>query len=51
VENIHLYNLTGTELVVSYTLLADGLQINVSGFPQGLYLLEVNNQIVKIQKR
>lgn len=51
VEKLHLYSLMGTELAVKYTLLNNGLQINVSALSQGFYLLQVNNQAIKIQKQ
>jgi len=51
VENLRLYTLTGNQLTVSYTLLNNGLQLNVSALPQGFYLLQVNNQTIKIQKQ
>jgi hypothetical protein len=51
VENIALYNIAGTELAVSYTYVNNGLQINTSGLAQGIYLLRVNNQTLKVQKQ
>lgn len=51
VESVHLYSLAGREFAVSYTLLTNGLQLNVSALPQGFYLLQVNNQTIKIQKQ
>ena len=51
VNNLHLYNLTGSELSVPYSLVNNGLQISTDNLPQGLYLLQVNNQVIKFQKR
>ncbi|MDR3704704.1 MAG: T9SS type A sorting domain-containing protein [Paludibacteraceae bacterium] len=51
VDNLHLYNLTGSELSVSYGLVNNGLQISTGDLSQGLYLLQVNNQTIKFQKR
>ena len=51
VESLRLYNLAGIELSVSHTQLTDGLQLNVSALPQGLYLLQVNDQTIKFQKQ
>lgn len=50
-ENVHLYSLTGIELAVKSTLLYNSLQLYVSALPQGFYLLQVNNQTIKFQKR
>ena len=51
VESLRLFNLTGLELSVSHTQLIDGLQLNTRALPQGFYLLQVNNQTIKFQKR
>jgi len=51
VDNLHLYNLTGSELSVSHSLVNNGLQISTGNLPQGVYLLQVNNQVIKFQKR
>lgn len=51
VDNLRLYNLTGSELSVSYGLVNNGLQISTGNLPQGIYLLQVNNQTIKFQKR
>lgn len=51
IDNISLYNLTGNELTVSYSLVNNGMQINTANLAQGLYLLRVNNQTIKFQKR
>ena len=50
-SRVAVYNLTGVAQSVSSTQLADGLQLNVSALPQGFYLLQVNNQTIKFQKR
>jgi len=51
VENIALYNISGNELPLSYSQKTNGIQINTASLPQGLYLLRVNNQTIKIQKQ
>lgn len=51
VESLRLFNLAGIELSVSTTLLSERLQLNISGLPQGFYLLQINNQTIKIQKQ
>jgi hypothetical protein len=51
VENLHLYNLTGSELSVSYSKEDNGLQLSIGNLPQGIYLLQINNQTIKFQKR
>ena len=50
-DNLRLYNLTGSELSVSYSLVNKGLQISTGNLPQGIYLLQVNSQTIKFQKR
>lgn len=51
VESMRLYNLAGNELAVPYTQLVNGIQLNVSALTQGFYLLQVNNQTIKFQRR
>lgn len=48
---VAIYNLSGIVQTASITYLSDGLQLNLSDLPQGLYLLQVNNQTIKIQKQ
>jgi hypothetical protein len=50
-NNVHLYDLKGNELKISFVLINNILQVNTSTLPQGLYLLQVNNQRIKIQKQ
>ncbi|MDR3705823.1 MAG: T9SS type A sorting domain-containing protein [Paludibacteraceae bacterium] len=51
IDNISLYNLAGNELIVSYSLVNNGVQINTANLAQGLYLLRINNQTIKFQKQ
>lgn len=51
VENLRLYTLAGNQLTVSHSLLNNVLQLNVSALPKGFYILQVNNQTIKIQKQ
>ncbi|MDR3704661.1 MAG: T9SS type A sorting domain-containing protein [Paludibacteraceae bacterium] len=51
VDNLCLYNLTGSELSVNYSLVNNGLQISTGSLPKGLYILKVNNQIIKFNKQ
>lgn len=46
-----VYNLSGIALSVPSTHLADGLQLNVSALPQGVYLIQIDGEIIKFQKR
>lgn len=50
-KNIRMFNLLGNEFNVSYILVGNILQVNTSRLPQGLYLLQINNQIIKFQKQ
>lgn len=50
-STVVVYNLSGVAQTVSSTYLNDGLQLNVSPLPQGLYILQVNNQTIKFQKQ
>jgi hypothetical protein len=50
-DNVHLYDLKGNELKIPRVLVNNILQINTSTLPQGLYLLQVNNQTIKFQKQ
>ena len=46
-----VYNLTGIAQSVPSTHLADGLQLNVSALPQGVYLIQLDGETIKFQKR
>ncbi len=48
---VAVYNLAGLAQSVPITLLDDGLQLNVSALPQGLYLIQIDNTTYKFQKR
>jgi hypothetical protein len=50
-SSVVVYNISGVAQTVSSNYLNDGLQLNVSALPQGLYILQVNNQTVKFQKQ
>ena len=50
-KGLIVYNLIGVAQAVPSTLLADGLQLNVSALPQGVYLIQVNNKTIKFQKQ
>lgn len=51
VENIHLYNLFGNEFSVPFVVVGNILQAKTSRLPQGLYLLQINNKIIKFKKQ
>lgn len=48
---VAVYNLAGLAQSVPITFLNDGLQLNVSALPQGLYLIQIDNTTYKFQKR
>ena len=50
-KGLIVYNLIGVAQAVPSTLLADGLQLNVSALPQGVYLIQINNKTIKFQKQ